>query len=345
MTQENRNSVIIWSKAVVHHPSISCSPFCHLYATLMGSSMQSQKQQAEIRQETHTPEIEMICLRLQILERACGWTWRWLLHSCLKHIKTAHPHSSSMCCCTHHQQHGCWFQRCKKVAAASFVAPVIWTHQASAVAAEANFLAGAIDRTADTTVLLSLLSVAAAAAASSSLGHVQRVSAHKQAILWMGSCAKRHRTQTLKRTAMSRELSYMKNEAVNTRPAMSRSTAKKGYSVWGMGLPIAVTKSACNPPCIPPIPSIPRAKNRRDCLKRLNPQQRASKTTQKICLNRLYTQEEEFSKTTEEIAWTEGTYHGERVLRERSPQRDNKEGCGERGATASAAVRFCGRQQ
>jgi hypothetical protein len=47
----------------------------------------------------------------------------------------------------------------------------------------------------------------------------------------MGSCAKRHRTQTLKRTAMSRELSYMKNEAVNTRPAMSRSTAKKGYSV------------------------------------------------------------------------------------------------------------------
>jgi hypothetical protein len=53
----------------------------------------------------------------------------------------------------------------------------------------------------------------------------------KQAILWMGSCAKRHRKQTLKRTAMSRELSYMKNEAVNTRPAMSRSTAKKGYSV------------------------------------------------------------------------------------------------------------------
>jgi hypothetical protein len=36
----------------------------------------------------------------------------------------------------------------------------------------------------------------------------------------------------------------MKNEAVNTRPAMTRSTAKKGYSVGGMGLPIAVTKSA-----------------------------------------------------------------------------------------------------
>jgi hypothetical protein len=47
----------------------------------------------------------------------------------------------------------------------------------------------------------------------------------------MGSCAKRHRTQTLKRTTMSRELSYMKNEAINARPVMSRSTGKKGYSV------------------------------------------------------------------------------------------------------------------
>jgi predicted neuraminidase len=66
----------------------------------------------------------------------------------------------------------------KKVVATSFVAPVIWTHQVSAIAAEANFLAGVIDRTTDITVLLSFLSIAASS--SSSLGHVQRVSAHKQ---------------------------------------------------------------------------------------------------------------------------------------------------------------------
>jgi hypothetical protein len=67
----------------------------------------------------------------------------------------------------------------KKVIAASFVTPVIWTHQVSIVAAEANFLARATNRTIDTTVLLSLLAVTASS--SSSLGHVQRVSAHKQA--------------------------------------------------------------------------------------------------------------------------------------------------------------------
>jgi hypothetical protein len=47
----------------------------------------------------------------------------------------------------------------------------------------------------------------------------------------MGFCVKRHRTKTLKKTIMSRELFYMKNEAINTRPVMSRNTAKKGYSV------------------------------------------------------------------------------------------------------------------
>jgi hypothetical protein len=47
----------------------------------------------------------------------------------------------------------------------------------------------------------------------------------------MGSWAKRHRTQTLKRIAMSKELSYMKNEAINIRPMMSRNTGKKGYNV------------------------------------------------------------------------------------------------------------------
>ncbi len=67
----------------------------------------------------------------------------------------------------------------KKVATTSFVAPIIWMHQISAITIEANFLARAIDRTVDTTVLLSLLFVAASS--SSSLGHVQRVSAHKQA--------------------------------------------------------------------------------------------------------------------------------------------------------------------
>jgi len=67
----------------------------------------------------------------------------------------------------------------KKVNAASFVAPIIWMHQVLAVVAKANFLAGATNRTTDTTVLISLLSVATSS--SSSLEHVQRVSAHKQA--------------------------------------------------------------------------------------------------------------------------------------------------------------------
>ncbi len=40
-------------------------------------------------------------------------------------------------------------------------------------------------------------------------------------------------------------LPYMKKAAVNTRPTMSRSTAKNGYSVWGIGLPIAVTTTSC----------------------------------------------------------------------------------------------------
>jgi hypothetical protein len=66
----------------------------------------------------------------------------------------------------------------KKVVVASFVALVIWTHQVSAVTTKANFLAGAIDRTIDTTILLSLLFVVAS---SSSLRHVQKVSTHKQA--------------------------------------------------------------------------------------------------------------------------------------------------------------------
>jgi len=66
----------------------------------------------------------------------------------------------------------------KKVVAASFVALVIWMHQVSAIAVEVNFLARAINKIANTTILLSLLSIAAS---SSSLGHVQRVSAHKQA--------------------------------------------------------------------------------------------------------------------------------------------------------------------
>jgi len=67
----------------------------------------------------------------------------------------------------------------KKVVVASFVAPVIWTHQVSAIAAEANFLVGATNRIANTTILLSLLSIVASS--SSSLGHVQRILAHKQA--------------------------------------------------------------------------------------------------------------------------------------------------------------------
>jgi hypothetical protein len=66
----------------------------------------------------------------------------------------------------------------KKVVAASFVASVIWMHQVSAIAAEENFLARAINRIANTTILLSFLFIAAS---SSSLGHVQKVSAHKQA--------------------------------------------------------------------------------------------------------------------------------------------------------------------
>jgi hypothetical protein len=65
----------------------------------------------------------------------------------------------------------------KKVATTSFVASVIWMHQVSAVAAKANFLTRAIDRTTDTTILLSFLSIDAYS--SSSLGHVQRVLAHK----------------------------------------------------------------------------------------------------------------------------------------------------------------------
>jgi hypothetical protein len=67
----------------------------------------------------------------------------------------------------------------KKIVTTSFVTLVIWTHQVSVVAAEANFLAGATDRTIYTTILLSFLSVVASS--SFSLGHVQRVSAHKQA--------------------------------------------------------------------------------------------------------------------------------------------------------------------
>jgi hypothetical protein len=58
----------------------------------------------------------------------------------------------------------------KKVVAASFVAPVICTHQVLVVAVEANFLAGATNRIADTTILLCLLFVAISS--SSSLGHV-----------------------------------------------------------------------------------------------------------------------------------------------------------------------------
>jgi hypothetical protein len=67
----------------------------------------------------------------------------------------------------------------KKVIAASFVAPVIWMHQISTVVVEANFLVGATDRTSDTIVLLSLLSVVTFS--SFSLGHVQRVLSNKQA--------------------------------------------------------------------------------------------------------------------------------------------------------------------
>jgi hypothetical protein len=67
----------------------------------------------------------------------------------------------------------------KKVVVASFVTLVIWTHQVLAVAVEANFLAGATYRTSNTTVLLSLLSIVVSF--SYSLGHVQRVLAHKQA--------------------------------------------------------------------------------------------------------------------------------------------------------------------
>jgi hypothetical protein len=66
----------------------------------------------------------------------------------------------------------------KKVIAASFVASIIWMHQVSPVLAKANFLGGTTNRIADTTILLSLLSIAAS---FSSLGHVQKVSAHKQA--------------------------------------------------------------------------------------------------------------------------------------------------------------------
>jgi hypothetical protein len=67
----------------------------------------------------------------------------------------------------------------KKVNATSFVALVIWMHQVSAIVAKVNFLVGVTDRTPDTTVFLSLLSIAASS--FSSLGHVQRVLAHKQA--------------------------------------------------------------------------------------------------------------------------------------------------------------------
>jgi hypothetical protein len=56
-------------------------------------------------------------------------------------------------------------------------------------------------------------------------------------IIWMhqvstvlAEATKRHRTHTLNRITMSRKLSYMKNEDVNTRPVMNRGTAKKGYS-------------------------------------------------------------------------------------------------------------------
>jgi hypothetical protein len=58
----------------------------------------------------------------------------------------------------------------KKVIATSFVASVIWTHQVLAVAAKANSLARATDKTENTTVLLSLLF--GDASSSSSLGHV-----------------------------------------------------------------------------------------------------------------------------------------------------------------------------
>jgi len=67
----------------------------------------------------------------------------------------------------------------KKVFAASFVAPVIWMHQVLTITTEANLLARAIDRISDTTILLSLLSIVASS--SSSFGHVQKVSTHKQA--------------------------------------------------------------------------------------------------------------------------------------------------------------------
>jgi hypothetical protein len=58
----------------------------------------------------------------------------------------------------------------KKVIVASFVALVIWMHQVSAGVAEANFLAKATNRIANTIVLLSLLSIATSF--PSSLGHV-----------------------------------------------------------------------------------------------------------------------------------------------------------------------------
>jgi hypothetical protein len=49
-------------------------------------------------------------------------------------------------------------------------------------------------------------------------------------------------------------------------------------------------------------PIHPQSKKQKRLVEETQPSTRASKTTQKICLNILYTQEGEFSKTTEEIA-------------------------------------------
>jgi hypothetical protein len=49
-------------------------------------------------------------------------------------------------------------------------------------------------------------------------------------------------------------------------------------------------------------PIHPQSKKQKRLLEETQPSTRASKSTQKICLNRLYTQEGEFFKTKEEIA-------------------------------------------